>query len=209
MMEGQRDARPIPEATNHVPRLSSMPRKPCRHRRRCHRDRGQRRRRLTNGMKEDAARKEDNTTTKMESGGAKFVNRGRRQMGGLWGPPPPPPDHETTTLAAMAAAPPSALSSSLAPTSLILAPPPRRTTTTKRCDGPCGLTKDESGYSITMWSRGANRRWTCLVCSRRRGRGWGRSRLRGREEVSGGVVARSSTSSCPGRPQQGGSDEAR
>jgi hypothetical protein len=60
-----------------------------------------------------------------------------------------------------------------------------------------------------MWSRGANRRWTCLVCSRRRGRGWGRSRLRGREEVSGGVVARSSTSSCPGRPQQGGSDEAR
>jgi len=208
MMEGQRDARPIPEATNHVPRLSSMPRKPCRHRRRCHRDRGQRRRRLTNGMKEDAARKEDNTTTKMESGGAKFVIRGRRQGGRLRGRPPHP-DHETTTLAAMAAAPPSALSSSLAPTSLILAPPPRRTTTTKRCDGPCGLTKDESGYSITMWSRGANRRWTCLVCSRRRGRGWGRSRLRGREEVSGGVVARSSTSSCPGRPQQGGSDEAR
>ncbi len=79
---------------------------------------------------------------------------------------PPSPDHEMMTLAAMAAAPPSALSYPLAPSS-ILAPPLRTTTTTtKRCDGPCGLTKDESGYSITMWSRGADRRWTCLVCSR-------------------------------------------
>ncbi len=75
---------------------------------------------------------------------------------------PPHHNHETTTLAAMAVAPPSALSSPLALSS-ILAPPPRTTTTTKRCDGPCGLMKDESGYSITMWSRGANRRWTCLV----------------------------------------------
>ena len=82
-------------------------------------------------------------------GGAKFVVRGRRQ-GGRFRGRPPHPDHETTTLAAMAAAPPSALSPPLAPSS-ILAPQPRTTTTTKRCDGPCGLTKDESGYSITMW----------------------------------------------------------
>ena len=73
-----------------------------------------------------------------------------------------PSDHETTTPAdaVVAAAPPS--SSPLAPTP----PPPPPRTTTKRCDGPCGLKMDESGYSITMWSRGASRRRACLVCSR-------------------------------------------
>ena len=45
--------------------------------------------------------------------------------------------------------------------------------------------------------------------ARRRGQGCGRSRLRGRKEVSRGVVAWSSTSSYPGRPPQGWSDEAR
>ena len=59
--------------------------------------------------------------------------------------------------AAAASTPPLPAPSPPAPISIRDAPPrppPRTTTTTtktKRCDGPCGLTKDEGGYSITMW----------------------------------------------------------
>ena len=41
------------------------------------------------------------------------------------------------------------------------ATPPLPLTTMKRCDGPCGIKMDKSGYSITTWSRGANRRRMC------------------------------------------------
>jgi len=81
-----------------------------------------------------------------------------------------------------AAAPPS-------PSPLAPPTPPPPLTTMKRCDGPCGIKMDESGYSITMWSRGANRRRMCLVCSRLPplppvapplvvvGRGWGEEEI--------------------------------
>ena len=79
--------------------------------------------------------------------------------------------------------------------------------------------RPDKGRSITMWSRGANRRWADVSrlvaicfgggrCSLTRTRVGAKSPPRARGRFWG-VVARWSTSSCPGRPPQGGSDEAR